>query len=353
MRRLTKIKLIFGLLTCSSVYMSAQTDLTIQQLASSVKEPYSELDSTRVGTGYLIDKALDLVNVRLYDGTALCDSNHVDASTFRNLLRTMNYAKANPLATVLDSDAIYASMTSSANVKLRSALFEYNRLRLDAITAGLIDYDEDDDKLYDRFAGGVWQNPYDTDFVFMFAAGRQVLESTSCHTYISFVQPPAEPAGASFAANSTFTAPIGTTTHVCMKLYTDPQEILVNVLGYSMNYEYVSGLSSSKYLAIWCNPDYNGTEIIPDSVEVGGAYYPVATTLYQTINGDAVTIYCFDIKDNPSLQNIISEVRSGSTLPNIVYGAAIGIRSNGSTVESFILPIVSRTMPGPLDPIQL
>ena len=353
MKKPADIALLLGLLLCLSVHLSAQTDVSIQQLAGSVKEPYSELDSSRVATGYLMDRALDLVDVCRFDGTALCDSNYVDASTFRDLLTTMNYAKVNASATVLDSDAIYTSMTSSTSVKLRSALFNYNRLRLDAITAVLIDYDEDDDKLYDRFAGGVWQNPYETDFVFMFAAGSQVLESTSCHTYISFVQPPAEPAGASFAADSTFTAPIGTTTHVCMKLYTDPQEILVNVLGYSMNYEYVSGLSSSKYLAIWCNPDYNGTEIIPDSVEVGGAYYPVATTLYQTINGDAVTIYCFDIKDNPSLQNIISEVRSGNTLPNIVYGAAIGIRSNGSTVESFILPIVSRTMPGPLDPIQL
>ncbi|MBQ9462395.1 MAG: hypothetical protein IJU68_01910 [Bacteroidales bacterium] len=161
MKKPADIALLLGLLLCLSVHLSAQTDVSIQQLAGSVKEPYSELDSSRVATGYLMDRALDLVDVCRFDGTAL---------------------------------------------------FNYNRLRLDAITA----------------------------------------VPSSCHTYISFVQPPAEPAGASFAANSTFTAPIGTTTHVCMKLYTDPQEI-----------------------------------------------------------------------------------------------------RNGSPVESFILPIVSRTMPGPLDPIQL
>lgn len=176
--------------------------------------------------------------------------------------------------------------------------------------------------------------------------------------------------------HKSFTVMPGDITHVCMKLYNgpgrespvnlytihrqsnvryciDPQEILVNSYSYTMNYQYVTGLSLSKYVAVWCNPDYSGTAIIPDSVVVGGVYYPVVTTLYQTINGDSVIIYCFDINDNPSLQNTIATVRSGNALPNIIYGVSIGIRSNGTTIDNFILPIVSRTLPGPFDPINL
>ena len=159
--------------------LSAQTDVTIQQLANAIKAPYTELDSTKVTTGYLMDSALDLVHVGLFDGTALCDSNYVDAPTFCDLLRTMNYAKINFLPLVYDAGTIYTSMTTSSNVKLRFALFKYHHLRGDAITAGLIEYDNVDDKFHDRYIGGEWQNPYDTDFVFMFSAGRQILESTS------------------------------------------------------------------------------------------------------------------------------------------------------------------------------
>ncbi len=56
----------------------AQTDLSLSALVATVKAPYENLDSTKTGTGYLMDQAVDFVKVGLMDGQSLCDSNYAD-----------------------------------------------------------------------------------------------------------------------------------------------------------------------------------------------------------------------------------------------------------------------------------
>ena len=160
-----------------SINSYAQSGLTLSQLVSAVKEPYTELDGSYVSTGYLKDHALDLVRMSLLDGQELCDSNYVDVSTFCDLFRTMNYAIVNNTATEYNAEAISTAMTSSSTVKLGSAVFRYNYIREDAIAQGLIDYDANAVKLYDHYDGSVWCNPYAEDYVFMFSAGRHLVES--------------------------------------------------------------------------------------------------------------------------------------------------------------------------------
>ena len=168
-------------------------------------------------------------------------------------------------------------------------------------------------------------------------------------------------------SNSThsFIAPLGVKTHVCLKLYngpgresqvtvydidrtstvpflSDPQEVFVNSSGFSMNYQYVTGISSYKYYALWCNSSYNSSPIVPDTVEIGANTYPVVSTLNRTINGDQVTVYCFDIKNDPTLLQRISEVRAGTIPSGIVACVFIKVKSGGLEVDNRSLPIVSR-----------
>lgn len=156
----------------------SQSGDPFSDLVNAVKAPYSELDSTKISSGYLIDKAVDLVSIGLYDGHSLCDSNYVDVSVFCGLLRTMNYAKVNPLGVSYNTETVYNSLTSSNYVRLASAAFEYDRLRSDAITAGLIDYDSSVNKLSDKIENNIWQNPYEKDYAFVFTAGKQYVENS-------------------------------------------------------------------------------------------------------------------------------------------------------------------------------
>lgn len=174
-----------------------------------------------------------------------------------------------------------------------------------------------------------------------------------------------------------FTAPSGAKTYVCMKLLYmsessprpesvvhvctidrtstlallhDPQEILVNHIGFSMPYQFVSDISSYKYFAVWCNPDYTGTVIAPDTVVIGNLSYPVATSFTQNVNGDSATVYCFDIKNDPTLLQTVSDVRDGTIPPQLHPGVPITIKGNNITIESLLLPVIS-AFPGPLTPI--
>ena len=107
--------------------------------------------------------------------------------------------------------------------------------------------------------------------------------------------------------------------------------------------------SSNKYYAIWCNPNFSDTPVAPDTVVIGVNSYPVVSTLNRTINGDSVTVYCFDIKDDPTLLQRISEVRSGTIPDRIIAGVFLTIKSNGAELENCFLPIISR-ISGPYVP---
>ena len=109
-----------------------------------------------------------------------------------------------------------------------------------------------------------------------------------------------------------------------------------------MNYQYITGLSSYKYLAVWSNPDYSGTEITPDTVEIGVNTYSVVSSFNQTVNGDQVTVYCFDIKNDPIVQQKISDVRNGNIPPDMVASVPFTIKGSGVVLANTALPVVSR-----------
>ena len=53
------------------------------------------LIESRIPTGYLLDRACELTNLRAYDGAAITNDNFSDVSSFRNALYTINSAIVN------------------------------------------------------------------------------------------------------------------------------------------------------------------------------------------------------------------------------------------------------------------
>lgn len=173
-------KIVIAFLLLISQRICAQTDISLSALVAAVKAPYEYLDSTKTSTGYLMDQAVDFVKVGLFDGRSLCDSNYVDISLYRDIFRTMNYARVNAdKAASYNADSIYESMTSAQYIKLSSALFQYNYIIEGAISDELIDYNSSTDRFYDHFDGGIWQNPYDEDYVFMFTASQHIYHGSA------------------------------------------------------------------------------------------------------------------------------------------------------------------------------
>ena len=170
----------FIISVCLSITLGAQNESSLSSIAQTIGAIYENLDGPYVTTGYLKDKAVDLIKLPAHKGQALTDSNYVDAFLFRDLFRTMNYARASSTATQYNPDNIFSSLTTSSNgyVKLQTALFKYNYIIEDAVEDSLITYNPSTGKVSYKEVAGVVQNPYDTEYVFMITAGQSMFDGT-------------------------------------------------------------------------------------------------------------------------------------------------------------------------------
>lgn len=53
---------------------------------------FQTLEKDRVPTGFLLDYAIDLVDIAQYDGTTLTDSNYVSLYTYEDILHSLHSA---------------------------------------------------------------------------------------------------------------------------------------------------------------------------------------------------------------------------------------------------------------------
>ena len=183
MGNLKKFALAAGLVLVSSLYngTSAQTSIEENDIVrSALDEMFEDLDKSRVPTGYLLDYAVDLVELSDYDGTELTDSNYVDRALLADILRSVRSASVIASA----SAAIPAGATDMSDplVTLSSTdvsvvAFKYNYIVANALTDGLIEYDEASGKASDSWKGGVWQNPYGESHLLAFAPMSAVMRS--------------------------------------------------------------------------------------------------------------------------------------------------------------------------------
>ena len=166
---------------CFGNSASAQTSIEENDIVrSALDEMFEDLDKSRVPTGYLLDYAVDLVELSDYDGTELTDSNYVDRALLADILRSVRSASVTASA----SAAIPAGATDMSDplVTLSStdvsvAAFKYNYIVANALTDGLIEYDEASGKASDSWKGGVWQNPYGESHLLAFAPMSAVMRS--------------------------------------------------------------------------------------------------------------------------------------------------------------------------------
>ena len=181
MGNLKKFALAVGLVLVSSLYngTSAQTSIEENDIVrSALDEMFEDLDKSRVPTGY--HYAVDLVELSDYDGTELTDSNYVDRALLADILRSVRSASVTASSSVVIpswatdmSDPLVAWSSTDVSV----AAFKYNYIVANALTDGLIEYDEASGKASDSWKGGVWQNPYGESRLLAFAPMSAVMRS--------------------------------------------------------------------------------------------------------------------------------------------------------------------------------
>lgn len=120
MRRVfTTISLIISLLAETTVFSQNITyNSAIEEQLYSV---FEELELDRVPTGYLLDRAMELVDFSLYNGQSLNTDNIADFETFINGFRTMNSARVNNNGQLYNVGNIINAFTDSTAVELGTA----------------------------------------------------------------------------------------------------------------------------------------------------------------------------------------------------------------------------------------
>ena len=156
----------------------------IESFQQQLSSMFSNLDTTKITTGFLKDKAVEIVSLSRYDGTALCDSNYVDIATYRSLVKTMNYAAISS-SHLAPADSIISRMATLLNengIPVSVLACQYNYIRTDALTGGFLAYDSITDKVNDVYdQNNNWKNPYDVSNVIGFTPAINISQSSNVH----------------------------------------------------------------------------------------------------------------------------------------------------------------------------
>ena len=155
------------LLLAMGLNLKAQNVRT--EYADKINEVFAGVDLSRVPHHLLTDYAMEFVDLKAYNGVEN-DSNYVSKGIYRSAYNTLLMARTQTnVADLIRPNQFYNNWQDKREaytIALSGLYYKYSSFREDAhpdyITIS-------DNKLYDKYVDGVWQNPYETHQVFMMA----------------------------------------------------------------------------------------------------------------------------------------------------------------------------------------
>ncbi len=149
---------------CIGFLSDAQTVST--DYANTVNSIFSGLDLNRVPHHLLTDYAMEFVDLKGYNGVAT-DSNFVQKGTYTAIYNTLLMSRTNTDVTSLVHPNTYEDNWQDAReaytISLSGLYYKYSRLRE---SVNPQDITVSNNKYYDKYVNGVWQDPYEQDQVF-------------------------------------------------------------------------------------------------------------------------------------------------------------------------------------------
>ena len=131
---------IYGHMLAQSMFSGAQS------IRQDIDNMFSEIDRGKVATGFLLDYAIDLVDLAQYDGTILTDSNYVHRSIYEDILHSLHSACVQTTNPIGDVSSIMGSLNSSLSARIAKISVinhTYNQIKANALTDQLIIFEND------------------------------------------------------------------------------------------------------------------------------------------------------------------------------------------------------------------
>ena len=161
--------------------VSAQTiDEEYISVRNELNAMFENLDKTKVPTGRLLDYAIDLVDFSDYNGTELTDSNIVNLSIYKDILKSIQSSTLSGNSLFGNINDLMNQFTQSSDyVRLSFVGFRYNFIKANAIEDNLINYNETTGQVSDKYINGVWCNPYSEETIVAFVPNTDNINSSS------------------------------------------------------------------------------------------------------------------------------------------------------------------------------
>lgn len=143
----------------------------ISDFSNQVTTITSNLELSRVPYGLLRDLAFEQTELDNFNGTILVDSNLTTATSLNAIYQTLQSAKVTsnafsfPKASTLDS--LNNVNRQPGKIILSGLYFKYSQFKANAVQNNLIKINNN--KIYDVYTNGVWQNAYDVKNAFAFS----------------------------------------------------------------------------------------------------------------------------------------------------------------------------------------
>jgi Secretion system C-terminal sorting domain/PGAP1-like protein len=142
---------------------------------------FGSLETNRVPYGLLFDIALEQAQLVNYKGNILADSNYVDMAELHAIYQTLRSMRFHSTSATFSSadvlDSLAMLQRQPGRILLSGLFFKYSKVREDALIANLIT--QTGNTLLDKYIGGVWQNPYQTETAFALAPVNPKLQGLS------------------------------------------------------------------------------------------------------------------------------------------------------------------------------
>ncbi len=151
-----------------SLGLNAQT--VSHDFKNTINGVFAGVDLNRVPHHLLTDYAMEFVDIRSYNGV-VNDTNYVHKGIYTSGYNTLLMARTQTnVADLVHPDQFHNNWKAARapyTIALSGLYFKYSRIREDAHPNAIT---VSNNKLYDKYNSGVWQNPYETDAVFMMTA---------------------------------------------------------------------------------------------------------------------------------------------------------------------------------------
>jgi len=150
-----------------SLCITLQAQTVSNEFKNTINNAFAGLDLNRVPHHLLTDYAMEFVNLESYNGV-LTDNNYVHKGIYTAGYNTLLMARTRPNVNgLVHPDQFHANWEATRQpytIALSGFYYKYSRIRENAHPNSIT---VSNNKLYDKFINGVWQNPYKTESTFM------------------------------------------------------------------------------------------------------------------------------------------------------------------------------------------